>query len=129
MNRIVAAGPRDAATSPRILGRRRAIPELRSPERQCAQAAERVATNTPIQGSAADLIKLAMVRDRAPSRAAAAGARRWSSRSTTSCCWKSRRTTARRRQAVVREEMEGSCSLAVPLRVDLGVGRTWAEAH
>ena len=44
-----------------LLGRRRSMPELRSRERGVAQAAERVATNTPIQGSAADLIKLAMV--------------------------------------------------------------------
>ena len=57
----VVAEARERGFVTTILGRRRPIPELRSPERGVAQAAERVAANTPIQGSAADLIKKAMV--------------------------------------------------------------------
>src|SRR5262245_35673175 len=57
----VVAAARERGFVTTILGRRRPVPELRSPERGVAQAAERVATNTPIQGSAADLIKRAMI--------------------------------------------------------------------
>ena len=53
--------PASAGYVTTILGRRRSFPELRSRDRGVAQAAERVAANTPIQGSAADLIKMAMV--------------------------------------------------------------------
>lgn len=123
---VAAARERGYATT--ILGRRRAIPELRSRERGVAQAAERVAANTPIQGSAADIIKLAMVGvERRLAAEAVAGGMvlqvhdelllEVAERDRDRAC------------ALVREEMEGVMELAVPLRVDLGVGRTWAEAH
>jgi DNA polymerase I len=125
---VVVSEARERGYASTILGRRRPIPELRSPERGVAQAAERVATNTPIQGSAADLIKKAMVAiERRLATAGVAGGMvlqvhdelllEVEEGARDSVC------------AAVREEMEGVMELAVPLRVDLGVGRTWAEAH
>jgi DNA polymerase-1 len=127
MDGVVAAA-RERGYSTTILGRRRPIPELRSRERGVAQAAERVAANTPIQGSAADIIKLAMVGvERRLAAEAVAGGMilqvhdelllEVAERDRDRAC------------ELVRGEMEGVMQLAVPLRVDLGVGRTWAEAH
>jgi DNA polymerase-1 len=111
-----------------ILGRRRAVPELRSKERGVAQAAERVATNTPIQGSAADLIKKAMV---------AVEQRLYRAGLPASLLLQVHdelllevdESAVEATKAAVREEMETVMPLAVPLKVDLGVGRTWANAH
>jgi DNA polymerase-1 len=127
MNGVVASA-RETGYATTILGRRRAIPELRSRERGVAQAAERVAANTPIQGSAADLIKLAMVRvERRLAEESVAGGMvlQVHDELLLEVAEKDREKAS----AVVREEMEGVMELAVPLQVDLGVGRTWAEAH
>lgn len=111
-----------------IAGRRRYLPELTSKNRNVRQGAERIAMNTPIQGSAADLIKMAMVRvDRAIERhhlharlllqvhdelvLEVPGAERDDT------------------IAVVREEMTRVMPLAVPLVVDVGYGHDWAAAH
>jgi DNA polymerase-1 len=111
-----------------LLGRRRAVPELLSRERGVAQAAERVAANTPIQGSAADLIKLAMVG--VERRLAAAGIRGGMILQVHDELLLEVAETDREAVCTaVREEMEGVMELAVPLQVDIGVGRTWAEAH
>jgi DNA polymerase-1 len=111
-----------------ILGRRRMIPELRSPARGVAQAAERVATNSPIQGSAADLIKRAMVG--VERRLAAAGVAGGLILQVHDELLLEVEEGAREVAClVVREEMEGVMPLAVPLRVEVGVGRSWAEAH
>jgi DNA polymerase-1 len=126
---IVEARARCESTT--LLGRRRPLPEIRSTRAQDRSYAERIARNTPIQGSAADLLKLAMIRiDRAidggasPSpdaallltvhdelvfelpEAAAEEFKRW-----------------------VKEEMEAVYKLAVPLVVDVGSGPTWGQAH
>jgi DNA polymerase-1 len=124
----VIAGARECGYVTTLLGRRRPIPELRSRERGVAQAAERVATNTPIQGTAADLIKLAMVAvERRLARDAVAGGMilQVHDELLLEVAESDHQSVA----AAVREEMEGVISLAVPLRVDIGIGRTWAEAH
>jgi DNA polymerase-1 len=111
-----------------ISGRRRSVPELRSTERGVAQAAERVATNTPIQGAAADLIKMAMVRvERRLHQDQIAAALVLQVHD--ELLLEVREDATAAATAAVREEMEGVMTLAVPLRVDVGVGRTWAEAH
>lgn len=111
-----------------ILGRRRTIAELRSAERGVAQAAERVATNTPIQGSAADLIKKAMVAVERRLQTAGLPASLLL-QVHDELLLETAEHAVEATKAAVREEMEGVMSLAVPLRIDLGVGRNWAEAH
>ena len=111
-----------------ILGRRRPIPELRSRQRGIAQAAERVATNTPIQGSAADLIKLAMLA--VERRLTAEGLPgRMILQVHDELLFEADEAAAERVGRVVREEMEAVMPLAVPLVVDVGSGSSWAEAH
>ena len=78
--------------------------------------------NTPVQGSAADLIKKAMIDlHRELARRGAGGAAR-SSRSTTSCFWRCPRPRPRRASALVKEVMEGPSTLDVPLVADARVG-------
>jgi DNA polymerase-1 len=127
MDRVLEEG-RERGYVKTILGRRRAVPELRSTERGVAQAAERVATNTPIQGSAADIIKLAMVavdRRLAQLRLRAALLLQVHDELLLEVHEADRQATGE----VLREEMEGALPLSIPLRVDIGFGRSWAEAH
>ena len=108
--------------------RRRAVPELRSPDRSVAQAAERVATNTPVQGSAADIIKLAMVA--VQRRFAREGLRAWLLLQVhDELLLEVEEADLEAARRALEEEMEGAMSLAVPLRVDVGTGKTWSEAH
>jgi len=111
-----------------LLGRRRALPDLVSPNRALLQAAQRVATNTPIQGSAADLIKMAMVAIDRRLRREHLGAA-MISQVHDELLLEVRQADAERTTQVVREEMEKVLPLRVPLRVDVGEGRNWAEAH
>ena len=111
-----------------LMGRRRYLPAINSRDRMAREGAERMALNTPIQGTAADLIKLAMLRAdellktefpealmilqvhdelmfEVPPEKVEAFAER------------------------IRQVMSGVADLAVPLDVDLGWGQSWAEAH
>jgi DNA polymerase-1 len=111
-----------------IMGRRRAIPEIRGTDRGVVQAAERAATNTPIQGSAADLIKMAMVAvERRLPREHLRAALLLQVHD--ELLLEVAEPDVEATKSAVREEMEGVMPLSVPLRVDIGVGRTWAEAH
>ncbi len=111
-----------------LMNRRRYLPDMGSPNRSIRQFAERIAVNAPIQGTAADFIKVAMIRIH-------------------------RRLQREKRktklilqihdelvfevpldeleavQSFVREEMEGVVQLIIPLKVDVGVGPNWAETH
>ena len=111
-----------------LFGRRRALPELASSNFNVRSSGERMARNTPIQGTAADVIKLAMVR-----------------------VWKRLRdekmesrliltvhdeliveapeAEAEKAAAILREEMEGCVHYAVPLSTDVHAGKNWLEAH
>jgi len=111
-----------------LLGRRRSLPDLASRDRGVAQAAERTAANTPIQGSAADIIKLAMVAiDR---RLRDEGMRAVMTLQVhDELVFEVAEADCERTATVVREEMEHVFPLAVPLRIDLGLGSSWAEAH
>jgi DNA polymerase-1 len=124
----VVADARERGFATTILGRRRPIPELRSPERGVAQAAERVAANTPIQGSAADLIKQAMVAIDRRLRASGVAAG-MILQVHDELLLEAEEGVQEAVSRAVGEEMEGVMRLAVPLRVDVGVGRSWAEAH
>jgi DNA polymerase-1 len=111
-----------------LFGRKRQVPELKSHNNNTRQQGERFAVNSPIQGTAADIIKIAMI-----------------------AIWKRFRKEAVRAnmilqvhdellfelpehelekvRVIVREEMEGAAKLSVPLKVEAGHGRNWAEAH
>jgi DNA polymerase-1 len=109
-----------------VLGRRRYLPELRARDHAVRQFAERAATNTPIQGSAADLIKLAMLEVRR--RLAGRGARMLLQVHDELVLEVPEGEVAAVGEAV-RDAMEHVWTLRVPLRVDLHEGANWAEAH
>ena len=111
-----------------LLGRRRTFPDLASPHRGVVQAAERAAANTPIQGSAADLIKMAMVAiDRRLRREGLHAGMILQVHD--ELVFEVATADRERVMEVVREEMEGVFPLKVPLKVDLGWGANWAAAH
>lgn len=127
---IVESAARDGYVTT-LFGRRRWLPDIRGKNPAVRQAAERTAINTPIQGTAADLVKRAMlgvdaalksaglqtsmllqihdelVLEGPPAEVAEGGAAR----------------------EIVRREMERAADLAVPLVVEVGEGATWAAAH
>lgn len=110
-----------------LLGRRRYLPQLRGGGME-RSIAERAAINTPIQGSAADLVKLAMLRVHAALVRRASGARmllQVHDELLLECPAGDANAIA----ALVRAEMEGCYPLAVPLTVSVGQGTTWFDAH
>jgi DNA polymerase-1 len=111
-----------------VLGRRRYLPELSARDPAVRQFAERAATNTPIQGSAADLIKLAMLEVRRRLAAEGGGARMLLQVHDELLLEVPVDRVARVSQTV-RDAMESVAPLRVPLRVDLRDGANWAEAH
>ena len=94
-----------------MLGRRRYLPDLNSDNRQRREAAERMALNAPIQGTAADIVKVAMLHvDRALTEAGLTPG--CSSRSTTKSCWRSPRVSGTRVEELIRREMSGAAAAA-----------------
>ncbi|WP_441290007.1 DNA polymerase I [Sorangium sp. KYC3313] len=108
-----------------LLGRRRLLPDLRSSDRMRRAQAERIAQNTPIQGTAADLLKLAMVRVPRP---VVPGARMVLTVHD-ELAFEVPAEAVDEAKAKVREAMESVFPLDVPLVVDVGHGPTWADAH
>jgi len=109
-----------------LLGRRRFLPNLHSANRALRFEAERVARNTPIQGTAADILKLAMVR--LGGGEGASGAHMVLTVHD-ELVFEVPEAAAEHAGADVREQMENAMKLVVPLVVDVGWGRNWAEAH
>jgi DNA polymerase-1 len=110
-----------------ILGRRRLIPELASRDDAIRQQGERIAANTPIQGSAADLCKSAMLT--IARRLADGGYRaRMLMQIHDELIFEVPDAELEPVSALVRDAMERAAPLAVPLVVDIGHGPTWAEA-
>ncbi len=109
-----------------ILGRRRLVPEVRSSNRNLRQLGERVAVNTVIQGSAADLIKVAMVRLKARLDADFPGAHLLI-QVHDELVLEAPRSTADAVCGATVEEMTGAMDLGVPLRVDAAMGTNWLE--
>jgi len=124
-NTVVEAKSRGYTTT--ILGRRRQISELSSDNFRIRQMGERMAQNAPVQGSAADIFKVAMVRMDAALRAGD-----WATRMVLTVHDELvfEVPTAEREtiEPLVREAMEGAIELSVPLVVDMGYGASWAEA-
>ncbi|MHC4859244.1 MAG: DNA polymerase I [Planctomycetota bacterium] len=112
-----------------LLGRRRHIlDEMRSSDRRVRVNAENVAINTPIQGTAADLIKVAMIRIDRRLRDEGLAAR-MIIQVHDELVLEVPEDERDRVRRLVREEMEGALELTVPIVVDIGEGRNWLEAH
>ena len=109
-----------------LLGRRRYLPELKSPSYNVRAFGERCAMNSPIQGTAADIIKLAMIRVFEALRAQDLRAR-LILQVHDELIVEAPEDEAGRVRALLRECMEGVMRLSVPLRTDISVGRNWRE--
>ncbi|ETZ97707.1 DNA polymerase I [Mycobacterium kansasii 732] len=125
---VVEQARKDGYTST-VLGRRRYLPELDSSNRQVREAAERAALNAPIQGSAADIIKVAMIEvDKALTEAGLAS--RMLLQVHDELLFEIAPGEHERIEALVRDKMGGAYPLDVPLEVSVGFGRSWdAAAH
>lgn len=111
-----------------MYGRRRYLPELKSSNFNTRSFGERVALNMPIQGAAADIIKLAMVAVFRRLKAEGLKARlilQVHDELIVECPAEE----GERVKAILSEEMENAAALTVPLTVDAHIGRSWAEAH
>jgi DNA polymerase I len=111
-----------------LMNRKRYLPDLKSKNRQVREAAGRVAINSPVQGSAADMIKLAMIH-----LAEKISHKNLKSRMILQVhdelvfeCPEEEELEMR---ALVKQEMEGVIPLKVPLVVDMGWGKNWSDAH
>ena len=111
-----------------LMGRRRYLPELTSKNPNVRHYGERMAVNTPIQGSAADLIKMAMLRIHAGLESEVPGAR-MILQVHDELVFEVPEGEAGRTGSFVGETMETVMKLDVPLVVDVGWGKNWAEAH
>lgn len=109
-----------------LFGRRRYIPELRERSFSIRAFGERTAANSPIQGSAADLIKIAMIRIDALLRTQGFTAKMLL-QVHDELVFESPPDEVSRLEAMVRAEMEGAAELSVPLVVDVGSGANWVE--
>ena len=111
-----------------LFGRRRALPELASSNFNVRSSGERMARNTPIQGTAADVIKLAMVRVWRRLRD-----EKMDSRLILTVhdelIVEAPEVEAEKAAQILREEMEGCVQYAVPLSTDVHAGKNWLEAH
>ena len=111
-----------------LLGRKRYLPGLNDDDPRIRVQSENVAVNTPVQGTAADVIKMAMIRldqrlaEEAPTT-------RMLLQIHDELLFEIPEGDRERVTAIVREEMEGALPLDVPLKVDVGYGHTWSEAH
>jgi DNA polymerase-1 len=110
-----------------ILGRRRYLPDLTSDNRQRRELAERIALNAPIQGSAADIIKLAMIRLDAEI-AERSLASRVLLQVHDELVLEIAPGERDEVEELVRSTMAGAMELSVPLDVSVGVGRSWRDA-
>jgi len=110
-----------------LLGRRRYIPEMRSRNPGVRSFGERLATNSPIQGTAADLLKIAMIRLHDRLAAGDTGARMLL-QVHDELLLEVPEDAVEETRAIVREEMEGAIQLDVPLKVDQGFGRSWYDS-
>ncbi len=111
-----------------VLGRRRYLKDINSANMMVKSGAERNAVNAPIQGSAADIIKIAMINIH---------------KKLTTENWKSKmllqvhdelvfdvhHTELEKIQPMIKHEMENAFKLDVPLEVEIGIGKNWLEAH
>ena len=127
MDNVVATA-REKGYVETLFGRRRYLADIDSRNANARALAERNAINAPIQGTAADIMKLAMV----------GVARRFKTEGIRSCITMQvhdeivvdlLRSEREKVEQIVREEMEGAAKLSIPLTAECGVGANWLEAH
>ena len=111
-----------------LFGRRRSIPELRNQNSAIRQQGERLAINSPIQGTAADIIKIAMTRIWRSFREHGVKAK-MILQVHDELLFELPINELDRTREVVREKMEKAVELSVPVKVEIGHGKNWAEAH
>ena len=114
-----------------LYGRRRLVPELGSRNSQIRAAAERVTVNLPVQGTAADILKRAMIDLHAALLARPTNAGRQARMILTvhdELLVEAHRGEAEEVASLARTHMEASATLAVPLTVDVGIGENWSAA-
>ena len=122
------AEARECGYTSTMFNRRRYLPDLKSDNRQVRESAERIAINSPIQGSAADLIKVAMIRLSRNLKKIKLNSKmilQVHDELLFECPVQEKKEI----ESLVRKEMEGACTLSVPLVVDIGWGKNWNEAH
>jgi DNA polymerase-1 len=111
-----------------LFNRRRYLPDIQHSNRVIRAEAERMAINTPIQGTAADLIKKAMIQIYGRLNQEGYGAKMLL-QVHDELVFEVPEEELDRLIPMIREEMEGVYDLKVPLRVDINTGRNWGEAH
>ena len=111
-----------------MFGRRRLVPDLNNRNGQVRNAAERAAVNMPIQGSAADILKKAMIDVHRQLPSVAGGRARMILTVHDELLFEAPKAAADETAAAVRELMESAVTLTVPLTVDVGTGENWKEA-
>jgi DNA polymerase-1 len=118
---------RDTGSVKTLFGRRRELPAIRSSNFNQRSLAERMAMNTPIQGTAADIIKLAMIA--AHRKLKKAGVRsRILLQVHDELVLEVVEEELEQVSSILRETMEQIVELSVPLSIDINYGRNWAEA-
>lgn len=110
-----------------LFGRRRYIPELRSPKANMRAFGERVAMNTPIQGTAADIIKIAMVKTEKALAESGLDAR-LILQVHDELIVEAKEADAQQAMEILVSCMEKACELKVPMSVDAHIGKNWFEA-
>lgn len=126
LSNVVSQARRDGYTST-MFGRRRYLPDLNSPQRQLREVAERAALNAPIQGTAADIMKIAMIDvERALTEEGLAS--RVLVQIHDELLIEVVAGEESRVRELVREKMASAASLSVPLGVAIGIGQSWLEA-
>ncbi len=126
IDETIAQADRDGYVTT-LMGRRRMVPELRARQRQTRLLGERLAVNTVIQGTAADIIKVAMVR--CHRRLAEAGSEtHLVLQIHDELLFEGPEGEMDSAAELVREEMKGAFELDPPLEVDVGIGEDWLTA-
>lgn len=112
-----------------MFGRKRAVPEINAANTSTRALGERLAVNSPVQGSAADVIKIAMINIWNRLRAEKDDKAKMILQVHDELVFEIKEGYLDEVKELVREEMEGAALLSVPLKVDIGCGKNWAEAH
>jgi DNA polymerase-1 len=122
------AKARDTGYSVTMTGRRRPIPEIHSKDRGVMINGENMAVNSPIQGSAADLVKLAMIETQQRLEASGLDAQMLL-QVHDELVFECHDSDKHAVMTLVKDAMEHAMTLSVPLKVEIGAGKNWLEAH